>query len=195
MGLNPQNYGELMLRIVGKACGIMSKMNFDNLIKEKKTQIINLWLKKFTDTYPEESARFFREGPGQFANPVGHTFRINLEKIFDELFMGFDSQRMQGHVDPVVRIRAVQGFVPSHAVCFVPMLRQSVWDVCGREISRQDLMSGWIDFLGRLERLTNISFDIYMGCREQLWKQKAEFTNSRTHKLLERAKLLDKAVE
>ncbi len=170
-------------------------MNLDNLIKEKKNQIINLWIRKFTDTYPEESSSFFREGPGQFANPVGHTFRINLEKIFDELFMEHELARMQGYVDGVVRIRAVQGFAPSDAVCFVPMLKQTVWEICGKEITNQDLMSGWLDFLGRLDRLTNISFDVYMRCREQLWKQKAEFTNSRTHRLLERANLLNKAVE
>jgi hypothetical protein len=170
-------------------------MNLDSLIKEKKNQIINLWIKKFTDTYPQESASFFREGPGQFANPVGHTFRINLEKIFDELFMKNELARMQVLVDGIVRIRAVQGFAPSDAVCFVPMLKQTVWEICSREIASKDLMSEWLDFLGRLDRLTNISFDMYMRCREQLWKQRAEFTNARTHRLLERANLLDKAVE
>ncbi|WP_028575092.1 RsbRD N-terminal domain-containing protein [Desulfonatronovibrio hydrogenovorans] len=170
-------------------------MNFDNLLEKNKSQIIDLWIRKFTDTYPDESARFFRDGAGQFANPVGHTFRVNLESIFDELFQESDPDRMGRLLDGIVRIRAVQGFRPSEAVCFVPMLRQAVWESCGREISRQGLMPGWVDFLNRLEWLMNMSFDIYMSCRELLWKQKAEFMNSRTHKLLERANLLDKAVE
>ncbi len=170
-------------------------MNLDKLIKEKKTQILKLWILKFTNTYPEESAQFFRGGPGQFANPVGHTFRSNLDKIFDELFMEYDSKKMQGLVDPIVRIRAVQGFDPSEAVCFVPMLKQSVWEICGKEVTRQDHISEWLDFIERLELLTYTSFDVYMRCREQLWKQKAEFTNSRTHKLLEKANLLKKAGE
>ncbi len=170
-------------------------MSLDDLIQEKKKQIISLWIKKFTDSYPDESARFFRDGPGQFANPVGHTFRINLENIFDELFVKHELAKMQGYVDGIVRIRAVQGFAPSDAVCFVPMLKQTVWEICNKEIAGQDLMSEWLDFLGRLDRLTNISFDLYMRCREQLWKQRAEFTNARTHRLLEKANLLDKAVE
>ncbi len=170
-------------------------MSLDNIIKQNKSKIINLWIRKFTDTYPEESASFFREGPGQFANPVGHTFRTNLENIFDEMFQDCDREKMQTYVDPVVRIRAVQGFAPSEAVCFLPMLRESVWETCGREIKKQDLLSSWIEFLGRVEWLTNISFDVYMKCRELLWKQRAEFMNSRTHKLLERANLLAKAVE
>ncbi len=170
-------------------------MSLDNIIKQNKSQIINLWIRKFTDTYPEESASFFREGPGQFANPVGHTFRTNLENIFDEMFQDCDREKMQTYVDPVVRIRAVQGFAPSEAVCFLPMFRESVWETCGREIKKQDLLSSWIEFLGRVEWLTNISFDVYMKCRELLWKQRAEFMNSRTHKLLERANLLAKAVE
>ncbi len=170
-------------------------MNLDKVIQDKKSQIISLWIQKFTDTYPHESARFFRDGPGQFSNPVGYTFHTCLDKIFDELFLEFDPEKMRGHVDPVVRIRAVQGFVPSEAVCFVPMLKQSIWEICGRDISGRGLMDGWVEFMERLEKLTNISFDVYMGCREQIWKQKAEFMNSRTHKLLERANLLDKAVE
>ncbi|MFO7728186.1 MAG: RsbRD N-terminal domain-containing protein [Desulfonatronovibrio sp.] len=170
-------------------------MNLNDIIKQNKNQIFNLWIKKFTDTYPEESARFFRDGPGQFANPVGYSFRINLEKIFDELFMECDLPRMQTYVDGVVRIRAVQGFAPSDAVCFAPLLKQSVWEVCGKDIAKHGLYPSWLDFLDTLEWLLNLSFDVYMRCREQLWKQKAEFTNSRTHKLLEKANLLAKAVE
>ncbi|MCA1742395.1 MAG: RsbRD N-terminal domain-containing protein, partial [Desulfovibrionales bacterium] len=153
------------------------------------------WIKMFTDTYPDESARFFRGSSGQFANPVGHRFRLNLEKILDELLNEPDPERIVKYVDEVVRVRAVQGFAPSDAVCFVPMLKQSVWQVCGNDIAKNDLYTSWLDFLDTLEWLLNLSFDVYMRCREQLWKQKAEFTNSRTHKLLEKANLLAKAVE
>ncbi len=170
-------------------------MKLDILFKEKKSQILNLWIKKFTDTYPDESARFFRGSTGQFANPVGHRYRVNLEKILDELFNEPDQGRIVKYVDEVVRVRAVQGFSPSDAVCFVPMLRQSIWEVCGKKITTENQLPEWIDCLNRIEWLMNISFDVYMSCREQLWKQKAEFMNSRTHKLLERANLLDKAVE
>ncbi len=170
-------------------------MNLYDLLKQNKTSIMNLWIQKFTDTYPEESASFFRENRGQFTNPVGYTFRINLEKIFDELLKNTDQESIARLVDGVVRIRAVQGFAPSHAVCFVPMLRRSIVETCMNEIESSRLTHQWVDFLYRLEWLMNVAFDQYMGCREQLWKQKAEFMTSRTHKLLERANLLKKAVE
>ncbi|RQD61824.1 RsbRD N-terminal domain-containing protein [Desulfonatronovibrio magnus] len=170
-------------------------MKIEDLIKENKTQIINLWLKKFIDTYPKESASFFLGGTAQFANPVGHTFRINLENIFDEFLSDADEDRMKKYVDAVVRIRAVQGFTPSEALCFVPMFKESIWETCGKQFSQKSQLEEWIDFLGRLEYLNNMAFDIYMSCRELLWKHKAEFMNSRTHKLLERANLLEKAVE
>ncbi len=162
-------------------------MSLDASIKQNKTQILNLWLKKFTNTYPDESARFFKDSPGQFNNPVGYTFRVNMEKIFDEFFQDDDQEKMREYLDGITRIRAVQGFSPSDALCFLPMLRETIWEVCGREIESNNLQGQWLDLITRLDRLTYLAFDIYMSCREQLWKQRSEMFHNRTHKLLERA--------
>ncbi len=162
-------------------------MSLDASIKQNKGQILNLWLKKFTDTYPEQSAQFFQNSPGQFNNPVGYTFRVNMEKIFDELFQDNDPDNMRKYVDGITRIRAVQGFSPSEAVSFVPMLRESLWEVCGQEVSREGLLANWLELTQKLEKLAHLAFDTYMSCREQLWKQRAEMFHNRTRKLLERA--------
>jgi len=167
-------------------------MSLDASIKQNKGQILNLWIKKFTDTYPEQSAQFFKNSPGQFNNPVGYTFRVNMEKIFDELFQDNDPEKMVRYVDGIARIRAVQGFEPSTAVSFVSMLRESIWEVCGREITREGSYDQWLDMTTRLERLMHMAFDTYMSCREQLWKQRADFLHNRTHKLLERAGFISK---
>ncbi|WP_291322239.1 RsbRD N-terminal domain-containing protein [Desulfonatronospira sp.] len=162
-------------------------MVLDKSIKQNKVQILNLWLKKFTDTYPDESARFFKDNPGQFNNPVGYTFRVNMEKMFDELLQDNDHEKMRQYLDGIVRIRAVQGFDPATALGFMPLLRESIWEVCGREIEADKLHEQWLDLIYRMDRLTYLAFDIYMACREQLWKQRSEMFHHRTHKLLERA--------
>ncbi len=170
-------------------------MNLEANIKKNKKAILNLWIKKFTETYPEESAQFFRANPGQFNNPVGYSFRINMEKIFDEFFQDCDLEKLRSDVDGITRIRAVHNFTASQAVCFVPMFRESIWEVCGQEISREGLLSEWLEMTQRLDMLMNLAFDTYMACREQLWEHKANFLYSRTHKLLERANVFDKAAE
>jgi len=167
-------------------------MSLDASIKQNKGRILNLWLKKFTDTYPEQSAQFFKNSPGQFNNPVGYTFRVNMEKIFDELFLDNDPEKMVRYVDGIARIRAVQGFEPSAAVSFVPMLRESIWEVCGREIIREGSYDQWLEMTSKLDLLICLAFDAYMACREQLWKQRANFLHARTHKLLEKAGFISK---
>ncbi len=165
-------------------------MSLDASIKQNKQEILNLWLKKFTNTYPAESAQFFRNNLGQFSNPVGYSFRVNMEKIFDELFQECDLDKLRSYVDGITRIRAVQSFTAAEAVCFAPMLRESIWEVCGSTISDQGLFHQWLEITQRLEMLMNLAFDTYMSCREQLWEQKANALYNRTHKLLERANVL-----
>ncbi len=163
------------------------------MIKKNKSRIINIWLKKFTDTYSEQSGKFFRDNQGQFSNPVGYTFRVNMEKIFDELFLENDQEKMSEYVDGITRIRAVQGFPPSVSVSFVPMLRESIWEVCGREIAREGMHQEWLELNVKFEELMQLAFDTYMSCRELLWKQRADFLHTRTHKLLERAGFITRA--
>jgi hypothetical protein len=164
-------------------------MKLQKFLTDNHRSICAQWTDAVFKTYPEEGGKFFSNSSNQFANPVGHTFRTNIEKIYMALVRGDDVAECSTDLDGILRIRAVQGFAPSVALCFLPALKEIVH----RETARAGLdetpdeMREW-DV--RIDRLTMLGFDLYMACRETLWKQKANQLYSRTHKLLERSNLI-----
>jgi hypothetical protein len=165
-------------------------MVLQKFLTDHQKSICVQWTDAIFKTYPEEGAKFFSGSSNQFSNPVGHTFRANIEKIFLTLVRGADLAECSKDLDGILRIRAVQGFAPSVALCFLPALKEIV----RREMLKakapglsEDLLYEWNV---RVDRLTMLGFDLYMGCREVLWQQKANQLYSRTHKLLEKENLL-----
>jgi len=170
-------------------------MKFYSLLKEKKKSILNEWFDDLLSSYPEESAQFFRSNSNQFTNPVGNTFRLNLEKIFDELLCEKCSEKLPEYVDAIVRIRSLQSFAPSMALIFVFSLKKVVWQNLRSEIKKHNLYEEYYTFVNKLDELIGLAFDLYMQCREQVWSQKSNYMNSRVHKLLERAGLIKEVGE
>ena len=165
-------------------------MELQKFLTDNQKSICAQWTDAIIKTYPEEGAKFFSGSANQFSNPVGHTFRNSIERMYLSLVRGEDVAECTKDLDGVLRIRAVQGFSPSVALCFLPALKEIV----RREVLKADPGASSDEFLHewnvRIDRLTMIGFDLYMECREVLWKQKANQLYSRTHKLLEKANLL-----
>ena len=164
-------------------------MKLQKFLTDNHKGICSQWTEAIFKTYPEEGEKFFSNSSNQFANPVGHTFRNNIENIYMTLVRGGDVAECSTDLDGILRIRAVQGFAPSVALCFLPALKEIVY----RETASADLAEIGADMRDwelRVDRLTMLGFDLYMACRETLWKQKANQLYSRTHKLLEKSKLL-----
>ena len=165
-------------------------MELQKFLADNHHGICAQWSEAIIKTYPEEGAKFFSGSSNQFSNPVGHTFRNSIEKLYLALLQGGDVAECSKDLDGILRIRAVQGFAPSVALCFLPALKEIV----RREVVKAGLSQGMEealhDWCVRVDRLTMLGFDLYMQCREVLWKQKANQLYSRTHKLLERANLL-----
>lgn len=165
-------------------------MDLRTYLIENHKGIARQWADAIFQTYPEEGGKFFSGSSNQFSNPVGHTFRTNVESMILILARGGDVHDCAKELDGILRIRAVQGFKPSVALSFLPALKEIVF----REVSLHYPMES-ADALLRewnimVDRLTMLGFDLYMECREILWKQKANELYSRTHKLLEKANVL-----
>jgi hypothetical protein len=165
-------------------------MELQKFLTDNHHAICAQWAESIIKTYPEEGGKFFSGSANQFANPVGHTFRNNVEQIYKMLISDADIAECSMHLDGILRIRAVQGFVPSVALCFLPALKEIVRRELAKTCSADQVDSLLYDWYTRIDRLTMLGFDLYMNCRELLWKQKANQLYSRTHKLLERANLL-----
>ncbi|HCU69711.1 MAG TPA: hypothetical protein DGF30_10955 [Desulfomicrobium sp.] len=165
-------------------------MEFSKFLTDNQKGICAQWTDAIIKTYPDEGAKFFSGSSNQFANPVGHTFRSNIEKIFMTLLRGGDVAECSTDLDGILRIRAVQGFAPSVALSFLPALKEIVRRELAKTGRVQEMDEALHDWNVRVDRLTMLGFDLYMACREVLWKQKANQLYSRTHKLLEKANLL-----
>lgn len=165
-------------------------MRIENLLLKKKDVILKKWFNQVIGTYPEDTQQFFRRQTDNFANPVGTTISKGLEALLDELFQGMDTETLKSFLDPIIRVRAVQGFTPAEAVAFVFALKPVIREAVAKEIQENDWSDAMLSFESKIDTLILISFDIYMSCREKLFELKANEVKNRTFRALKRANLI-----
>jgi hypothetical protein len=142
-------------------------MGVDEALQAAREPVLERWFRAVIATYPGDTARFLAAGGDPFANPVGHTVREGLRKIYDRLVADAPAAELSSAIDGIVRIRAVQEFAPSAAVGFVYALRG---------ILREELASAGLDAAGQtaiedgVDRLALATFDAYMKCREKIFE-------------------------
>jgi len=142
-------------------------MRLDEVLAAKRGAVLDRWFEAVLATYPADTARFLAGGADPFANPVGHAVREGLGRLYDGLVAEAPAAELSAAIDGIVRIRAVQEFVPSAAVGFVYTLRG---------ILREELAGSGVDPAGQatleggVDRLALIAFDVYMQCREKIFE-------------------------
>ena len=166
-------------------------MGFDKIPDKKRSEIVKQWFDQVIQTYPKDSARFLSDVKDQFANPIGATTQKSLEDVLNALLTDKNRAEIVPLLDPAIRIRAVQEFSPSSSVAFVFYLKTVIRNVLEKEIKSGEITSSDLSvFDSKVDGLCLIAFDIYMGCREQIFKFRADHVKSRTLKLLEKADIL-----
>lgn len=156
--------------------------NFDQLLQENKSRILDTWFDNIINIYPDDTARFLKQQEDQFANPVGNTLRKELENIFEELTADKSSDNLYQYLDAIIRVRAVQDFTPSSATGIFLMLKE----IIRREM--QDTQGEYNlqirGFEDKIDQLMLVAFDVYMKCREKIWELKTREAQDRTKNLL-----------
>jgi RsbT co-antagonist protein rsbRD N-terminal domain len=143
-------------------------MTLQELLTKRKKAILDRCLDLFFDTYPQESVALLKSRQDPFANPVGSTFRKELEIIFDRLAARADTETMIPSLDAIVRIRAVQEFRPSDAIAFTTHLKKAIREELKNAHEGQELTSDLSGLDSRIDELTFVAFDLYMACREKI---------------------------
>jgi len=144
--------------------------NLMDLLKTQKAAIAAAWVEKILCSYPEEGANFFRNQKNQFSNPIGHTISKNVPDIFEEMIGQNDRLRLRDLLKDVIKIRAVQEFPPSLAIRFVFSLKEAIREVLEPGIF-ENLSSGELQQVDALiDETALIAFDLYMECREKIFK-------------------------
>jgi hypothetical protein len=142
-------------------------VGLNEALAARREPVLERWFQAVLATYPEETARFLASGADPFANPVGHTVREGLGRLYDRFVADGPVSELSSAIDGIVRIRAVQEFAPSAAVGFVYTLRG---------ILREELADAALDPSGQarlesgIDRLALVAFDVYMQCREKIFE-------------------------
>jgi len=141
------------------------------------------WLAATLRTYHRQTAEFLVRERDQFRNPIGHSLKVGLSVLLDELVGQMRTAIFTPALEEIIRIRAVQDFTPSQAVGFLFLLK---------EILRRELI-GPADqlraFEDRVDEMARIGFDLFVECREKIYAVRADEARRRTD-VLERMHLV-----
>jgi hypothetical protein len=159
-------------------------MNLNGLLLKKRAEILKKWFDLIIETYPAETANFLKSQKNQFGNPVGHAILEGIEEIFDGLLGAPDTEKAAAYLDNIIRIRAVQDFSPSNALSFLFLLKRVIRAEIANDAREYSLLKELAAVESRIDELVNISFDIYMRCREKLYELKANEMRNWTYRLL-----------
>lgn len=170
-------------------------MNLAQLLEQKKTAIIDAWFNEVMQSYPPDTAPFFKQQKDPFKNPVGATMQRSLTDLFDGLLKGLDEEGLSPLLDPVIRIRAVQNFTPSQAVAFLLGLKRVIRSKIHKEMENPAVLSQLLTFELSVDQLGLLGFDIYSRCREQLADLRVSTEREKTYRAFARAGLIQEASE
>jgi len=149
-------------------------VKLSEFIKLNRDRILDAWFRSIANTYPAETFKFLTEKKDKFANPMGSTYREALPAILDVLG-GAEEEiaAASSAVRDIVRVRAIQDFTPSAAVApfyyIKDLVREFVCDATAKDpVPPKELDA----FDARVNSLVFLAFDIYMECRETVWRVK-----------------------
>ena len=163
------------------------------ILRERQPEILKEWLQSLLDTYPENSAKFFKEQKNQFANPVGHIFEAGLTKCLGHILFSEDNEPIKDALDELIRVRAVQDFSPAGALAFVFDLKGIIRAFCLDEVRKEGLEEALWRMDARIDEVALIAFNIYSSCREELAEIRVNEVKSNVAYLLRRANMLVEA--
>ena len=152
-------------------------------LKAKRHAIIERWLTRTLQTYPEHTGRFLSQERDPFRNPVGSTLKNALPVLLDGVLEGRDAVQITPALDSIVRIRAVQDFTASQAVAFLLLLKQVVREVLREEAQGLQDGGGLAALDCRIDEMALLAFDLFMKCRERIYEIKANEARRRIYVL------------
>jgi hypothetical protein len=137
-------------------------------LETKGALILEKWCRLVLGTYPADAAGFFQREGDRFVNPVGYVISQEIKTIYDELLHGMNLEKLTHSLDEIIRIRAVQDFLPSRATGFIFLLKQAAREELAGEITGKPVSGELLDFESRIDGLALLAFDVYMKCREKI---------------------------
>ncbi|MGQ9570640.1 MAG: RsbRD N-terminal domain-containing protein, partial [Thermodesulfovibrionales bacterium] len=121
---------------------------------------------------------------------VGSIIFDGAKNLLEDILKGVNPKNVPVFLDNIIRVRAVQDFLPSQAISFIFILKNVIRKELSKEIRSNGLAEELLELESQIDNLANLSFDIFMKCREKIYEIKAMELNNQTYTLLKRAKLI-----
>jgi hypothetical protein len=161
-----------------------------DLLTKNKSEIVKGWINTIFETYPKDTSIFLKTKEDRFTNPVGFAVINGIEKIFDALLEDGDFNESLPYLRDIIKVRAVQDFSPSKATAFIFDLKNVVRDQLDKELRQGQFKEDLHKFETRVDELALLTFNIYVECREQIYKLKTDELKRMTFLLLKKANLM-----
>ena len=170
-------------------------MGLADKLAHNQRAIVNKWFDLVAGTYPPDTALFLKSRQDHFANPVGSNLRKGLEILVQELCGTMAAETIRAHLDPIVRVRAVQHFTPTEATGFVLLLKPIIRGMLKPELKTPSQYRELLELEDRIDQIQLAAFEIYMTCREKIYDLKANVERSSVYRAFRRAGLVDENPE
>jgi hypothetical protein len=164
-------------------------MTLADLLSGHKADITRKWHDALVESYPSDARRFLRKEKSRFANPVGQTYKEEVERLF-EAFVKDQSEQIASALDAILRIRAVQDFGPAGAVSFLFRFRTAIREALQGIQTGNGLSDAFEEIEEKIDRLLLTAFDVYTRRREQIYDLRVKEVKRQVARLLQRANLV-----
>jgi hypothetical protein len=152
-------------------------------LEKRRDEIVELWMARTVEGFPDFTSRFFLGEKDRFRNPVGHALKESLPILVDQAIGDMNESRIVTALDSIVKIRAVQDFSAAQAVVFIFFLKHVLQDILPKEIQQNG--NGLAPIESRIDGMALLAFDIFLQCREKMQELKVNEIRRRMF-LLER---------
>jgi hypothetical protein len=149
-------------------------MELKTFLTQNRRAILSRWLDHILKTYPADAARFMRQNPNQFSNPVGHTYIAEIETLFDALLGEAAEDAVGDSLERINKIRAVQDFSASRAVSYIFLIKTAIREEITREEHDKRMTADLLALETKIDGMALTAFDSYMRCREKLFEIKCK---------------------
>ena len=167
----------------------------NQLMQQKHEELLKEWFEQAIAAYPAEAHKYFVRVDKDFANPVGSNIYRNMDHLLSELHGDRDADKLYGHLEMIMKIRAVQDMKPSKALAFLPSFKHLILTTFKNEVNAGQITQVDLDDLYTdIDTLMLIAFDLYSESKEQLSNLRIAQVKE-MNAMLQKANLLNESVD
>jgi hypothetical protein len=141
--------------------------NLKERLASRKAALAGAWLDRAVRAYPAETAALLRREGDPFGNPVGHALTVGIRGLVDGLLSGADAGELGACLEPILKIRSVQGLPASQALAFIFELKEVIREELPDALQTAGLAGECFELDAQIDRLALLAFDLFTQWRER----------------------------